>query len=456
MSSDALHSERSLLLARFDRIEKWPWNWSLLAVIGFGFFFSFFDIITIGLSLKVLQSQFEVSEATVNWAVTTSLLGYIVGSFLDSRIADRFGRRIALYISVGLFTIGSILTATAWEFWMVLMWRFISGMGIGAEIAGVTTYMGEMSPRGARGRYTSMAVACGFLGFAFVPFVGALLVPEFSWGWRLLFLIGGLGGLVICFMRRNMPDSPRWLLEMGRIDAAREVIERAEANSTVRSGAAPPPIDESSITEVTTNRKGSLATLLHPPNRNRLWFFALIWFFYYTGNYAWLELSDELLVQKGFQLGKSLWLTGIASIGFVVGSALAIVFSDRVERKWSCSFLALAWTILLLLIGWFPSEWMVMGAGFVAAISISMIIPMMYTYTAELFPTTVRATGVSITDGIGHIGGALCPQIVLGLAAIFATKEQQFPAALSVMAATGLLTAILLACGPKTRHMDLD
>ena len=161
-------------------------------------------------------------------------------------------------------------------------------------------------------------------------------------------------------------------------------------------------------------------------------------------------------MQKGFQLGKSLWLTGIASIGFVVGSALAIVFSDRVERKWSCSFLALAWTILLLLIGWFPSEWMVMGAGFVAAISISMIIPMMYTYTAELFPTTVRATGVSITDGIGHIGGALCPQIVLGLAAIFATKEQQFPAALSVMAATGLLTAILLACGPKTRHMDLE
>ena len=155
-------SEQADLLARFDRLQKWPWNWSLLAVVGFGFFFSFFDIITIGLSLKVLQEQFVVSQSTVNWAVTTSLLGYIFGSFLDSRISDRFGRRIGLYISVGLFTVGSILTATAWEFWMVLLWRFISGMGIGAEIAGVTTYMGEMSPRGARGRYTSIAVACGF------------------------------------------------------------------------------------------------------------------------------------------------------------------------------------------------------------------------------------------------------------------------------------------------------
>ncbi|MDG2201527.1 MAG: MFS transporter [Phycisphaerales bacterium] len=456
MTPVATHQDGTALLARFDRLEKWPWNWSLLVVVGFGFFFSFFDIITIGLSLKVLQEQFRVTESTVNWAVTTSLIGYIFGSFLDSRIADRFGRRIGLYISVGLFTVGSILTATAWEFWMVLLWRFISGMGIGAEIAGVTTYMGEMSPRGARGRYTSIAVACGFFGFAVVPFAGVLLVPNFDWGWRALFLLGGLGGLVICFMRRHMPASPRWLLNQGRVEAARSVIEEAEARSRTRCGGSLPELVPSSVTAAPLHLEKGFKILFRAPHRKRLWFFGLVWFFYYTGNYGWLELSSELLVEEGFKLGQSLWLTGIASMGFIVGAVLAIFSSDWIARKWSCALLALAWTVLLLLIGWFPSEIMIMVAGFVAAISISMIIPMMYTYTAEVFPTAVRATGVSITDGIGHIGGALCPQIIFGLAALTAAKEYQFPAALTVMAVTGLLTALLLALGPQTDKMALE
>ena len=96
-----------------------------------------------------------------------------------------------------------------------------------------------------------------------------------------------------------------------------------------------------------------------------------------------------------------------------------------------------------------------MAAGFVAAISIAMIIPMMYTYTAEMFPTVVRNTGVSITDGIGHVGGALCPQIVFGLAAVLAAKEHQFVAALTVMAGSGLLTALLLMLGPRSSRMTV-
>ena len=444
-----VHDDAAALMGRFDRLPRWPWRRSLLVVIGFGFFFSFFDIITIGLSLKVMQDQFGVSESLVNWAVTTSLLGYIAGSLLDSLISDRFGRRIALYISVGLFTVGSILTATAWEFWMILVWRFVSGMGIGAEIACVTTYMGEMSPQRTRGRYTSVAVACGFLGFALVPFVGALLVPNFSWGWRLLFVIGGLGGLVICFMRRNMPSSPKWLLNQGRYDEAERVIAQAEAEMQSRLGAELPPVVEQ---PVLLAQRG-VRTLLHAPHRRRVLFFGLVWFCYYTGNYGWLMLSDELLVEQGFDVATSLWMTGIASLGFLVGSFLAIVVSDRMERKWSCALLAFAWTILLLLIGWFPSEVMIMAAGFVAAISIAMIIPMMYTYTAEVFPTSVRNTGVSITDGIGHVGGALCPQIIFGLAAILAAKEHQFVAALTVMAASGLLTALLLMMGPRSSQM---
>lgn len=436
------------LTARFDRIPIWPWKRSMLVFIGFGFFFSFFDIITIATSLSVMSAQFGVDENTVNWAVTTSLIGYIFGSFIDSRIADRYGRRIGLYISVGLFSVGSILTATSWEFWMVLFWRFVSGMGIGAEIAGVTTYMGEMSPRRGRGRYTGWAILCGFVGFAVVPFVALLLVPNYEWGWRALFVIGGAGGIVIFFMRRNMPDSPRWLIVRGRLDEANQMIEQVEEDARAKLDRELPPPDP--VDPLGSGGVEGIRSLLKRPYLSQLVFFGLVWAFYYTGNYAWLELSDELLVDKGFAVASSLWLTGIASVGFIVGSFIAIWISDRLERKWSSSIIALIWSILLLLIGWFPSGPMIMVAGFLAAVSISLIIPLIYTYTAESFPTSVRATGVSITDGLGHVGGALCPQIVFGLSALLAPSEYQFEVALSVMAATGLCTAVILTFGRRT------
>ena len=178
-------------LAKLDRIPVWPYERKLLWVVGAGYFFAFFDIVTISFAVPVIASQFHVSKGTVTLSVTSSLIGYIIGAFADSTVADKWGRKLSLLISVAVFSLGTVLAALSTNVTELIVFRFISGLGIGAEIAAVTTYIGELSPARLRGRYTSWATTCAYAGFAAVPFIARALVPTFASGWRILFGIGG-------------------------------------------------------------------------------------------------------------------------------------------------------------------------------------------------------------------------------------------------------------------------
>jgi MFS transporter, putative metabolite:H+ symporter len=179
-------------LARLDRIPVWPYERKLLWIVGAGYFFAFFDIVTISFAAPVIATQFHVSKGTVALSVTSSLVGYIIGALADSTIADKWGRRLSLAISVAVFSLGTVLAAISTNITELIAFRFIAGLGIGAEIAAVTTYIGEISPAPLRGRYTSWATTAAYAGFAVVPFIARALVPNFATGWRILFGIGGL------------------------------------------------------------------------------------------------------------------------------------------------------------------------------------------------------------------------------------------------------------------------
>src|ERR1700733_6741849 len=219
---------KASVTARLDRIPVWPYERKLLWIVGAGYFFAFFDIVTISFAAPVIATQFHVSKATVTLSVTSSLIGYIIGAFADSMISDKWGRKLSLLISVAVFSLGTVLAALSTNVTELIAFRFISGLGIGAEIAAVTTYIGELSPARLRGRYTSWATTCAYAGFAAVPFIARALVPTFASGWRILFGIGALGGITILFMRRGLPPSPRWLVAKGRTHAAHEVVAEHE------------------------------------------------------------------------------------------------------------------------------------------------------------------------------------------------------------------------------------
>lgn len=442
-----------LILNRLDRIPVWPYSQLVLVSIGAGFFFAFFDIVALGLALPKIEQAFHVSAEIAAWSITSGLIGYILGSFIDSRISDCYGRQIGIYLSILFFSAGSLFCAFSQSIESFVLWRLVSGMGLGAEIALVTTLVGELSPAACRGRYTSRAVAFGMLGFAVVPFVGMFIVPNYSWGWRALFVIGGLGGLLIFFTRLWVPESPRWLVAQGSFEKADEIVTRAEVYARKRLNMELPP---PATTEPVIPARLSLSHVFKAPYHRRLILFIAIWFVYYLGNYAWLTLSTNLFFDKGFHLAKSIDFVAIGSCGFILGSIFPILWGDKIERKKFAAGVALIWTMALLAIGWFPTESVIIVGGLIASTSIAAIIPIMYAYTAENFPTSARATCLSITDGLGHLGGAICGQVIFGIYALFQHIGFGFQAAFSCMALTGLITAILLMQGMSMTRATLQ
>lgn len=436
-------------LARLDRIPVWPYENRLLWIVGAGYFFAFFDIVTISFALPVIAHQFHVSKGTVSLSVTSSLVGYIIGAFADSTIADKWGRRLSLAISVSVFSIGTALAAISTNAVELIIFRFISGLGIGAEIAAVTTYLGELSPARLRGRYTSWATTAAYAGFAVVPFIARGLVPTFASGWRVLFGIGAIGGVTILFMRRGLPASPRWLVAQGRTDEAAEVVAEAEDTAREATDEALPPPER--VPDEPPAERFPIAALLRAPMLGRVVLFVAIWFIYYVGNYGWLTLAPTLFVDKGYSLADSTTYLIVSGIGFLAGAYATTHFSDRLERKYTAATFAGAWTISLLVIGLFVSPAIIMVFGFFASVTVGLLVPLLYTYTAEHFSTNARATGVALTDGLGHVGGALAPLIVLG-----ANAAWGFSGAFIVMAISGALAGILILLGIRATGRSLE
>ena len=452
---DANLSQAEFTLARLDRLPRWPFHWYVLAIVGAAYFFCFFDIIIVGIALPEITKEFHASQSAAAWVITSSLIGYITGSFLVARLSDYCGRRLSLFVSVFLYVIGAILCATSINLHSLIVWRSINGLGLGAEIACSVTYISELAPSHIRGRMAAYAAAFGFLGFAITPFIGIFFLVHLHWSWRILFIISAMGGGVTLLLRSLIPKSPRWLATHGKLSEAKKIVDRAEAFFQKRHPAPLPPV-ETPNNNTQGLKKPYLRDLIFSKYFPRLVLLILIFAFYYMGNYGWLILMPTLLMRIGFSFAHSLEFVGIFSAGFIIGSGIAIYLTDKVERKWLCFSVAIIWSTCLLLVGFFPNEVVVAIFGFIACASISTIMPIMYLYAAENFPTAHRATGVSLSDGLGHIGGAFCGQIIYAFYYLFSTPQGSFAAALTTMAVSGLIAAILFPFGIRMTKRSLN
>jgi putative MFS transporter len=242
-----------------------------------------------------------------------------------------------------------VLAAASTNVTELIIFRFIAGLGIGAEIAAVTTYIGELSPAPLRGRYTSWATTAAYAGFAVVPFIARGLVPNFASGWRILFLIGALGGVTILFMRRSLPPSPRWLVTQNRVAEAEDLVAEVEESAReMIDDELPRP---ESVPDEAKAERFPFRVLLAPPMIGRVSLFVGIWFVYYIGNYGWLTLAPTLFTNKGYSLADSTTYLLVSGIGFLLGAFATTRFTDRLERKFTAAVVAVVWAISLLVSG---------------------------------------------------------------------------------------------------------
>ncbi len=252
-----------MLIARLDRIPVWSLPGLFVGIIGVGFLFTFYDIFDINVSF--IQTCTQIVPACtppsasnyIGLPVLFNLVGYVIGTLILGPLADRAGRRDLLLVTMVITGVGSVLTAVIDNYTWFVIARAITGIGIGADLAIVNTYINEMAPRKGRARYTALIFLFSALGAVLGIWLGLWLTTPatplplglpfavaghgFEYGWRVMYLIGGLLALVGVLLRFQLPESARWLIARGRHEAAAEVVDMMERRASMRTFVAAGP-----------------------------------------------------------------------------------------------------------------------------------------------------------------------------------------------------------------------
>ncbi|MEM3655420.1 MAG: MFS transporter [Thermoprotei archaeon] len=395
-------STENTLINRLERFESWPWPLSVLVLVGVAYFFGLYDVLTLGVAAPAIASQLKGSATTIASVGTViALVGYLIGAVGFAHIADKYGRKTGLTITLISYSLGSLLTGLSTNIPEIYFWRFITGIGIGADLAIAAAYLSELTPAKVRGRFQSLGTFFGFVGAGIGPLIGLFVIPVASYGWRIYFIIGALGGLAILYLRRSVPESPRWLIMKKRLNEAENVIGFAERNYQAKRGALPPISSiASTILEGKTVPIASLFTRKHLP---RLILMLAVFLLYYVYAYPYLALTTSFLAASGYAYAASLTVVGLGGLGFALGAFLSFIFSDLTERKYLVALLFFIQAASMIGIGLKGSLIEEILSYFVAAFSNTFLATMLYVYSAENFPTRARSNGVALTDGLGHL-----------------------------------------------------
>ena len=437
------------VLARQDRIPAWTLPRWYLVIIGIGYFFTFFDIADIGYAMPAIAHEFKLSGSeSLFVALALGLIGYVVGSIVIGAISDRMGRYRTLIVTLTITAVGSFLDATATGIVTLALWRFVTGIGVGADLNLVSTYIGELAPAGKRGRISNLTFLVGIMGQALTPFIALALVPNFSFGWRLMFVLGGLIATIGVIARFQLPESPRWLVLHGRVEEADAVVRRMEEGAIARGIVLPPPQLAAVSSEL---HAFPFSALFRHPYGGRLVLLAAMWFFWYIGNYGFLGDAATLIAERGFAVGSSILFLGVGAIGYPVGALIMAFVADRMERRLLIFASTVVWLIGMLLVGASSGEAMLIGGAFAASLALGLYLQVAYTYTAELFPTRARSSGFSLSDGIGHSGGAVGALLLPGV-----VGASSFFIGFLGIGITGLIAGLIALLGPRTSGRRLE
>jgi putative MFS transporter len=204
-----------------DNLGRIPIKRTIIIAISLAGFFALYDVSNFQYISPVLKSDWHLTDAQIAYAISMRILGQVIGAFCITIYADFYGRKPALIITLIILATGSILVAVSTNIFQISIFRLLTGIGIGAEVVIAAAYIGEISPRSKRGRYTSLIFLIGTIGFAASgPVSFVLLQQDKIMGidsWRIVMAIPAVVALLLLRLRYDMLESPRWLLSKGRI-----------------------------------------------------------------------------------------------------------------------------------------------------------------------------------------------------------------------------------------------
>ncbi len=432
---------RASAAARLDRLPILPFHRTLLMLIGAGMFFDSFDIYLAGSVLGALvKSGWSTVGDNANF-ISATFVGMLIGSGCSGVLGDRFGRKFTYQFNLGIFGVASLAAAAAPTMTWLIVARFFAGVGLGAEIVIGYGALAEFTPPSHRGRWAALLSLLTNFGLFASTLLAWLIIPSF--GWRPMFVIAGLGALVVLWLRRAIPESPRWLEQQGRIAEADAVVARIEAQAT---GLAEPvvatPVAPFAPVRLIGGRFGK--RLLLGSLMNAVMGIAIY------GFVAWVP---TFLVQHGMPIGRSLGQSVLMSFGGPAGAFVAFLLTDRIGRRRAIIGASVLAACVGVGFAYAPSEIAAVVLGFTMfALIYFMVSVIIAGYVPELFPTAVRMRGVGVCSTFGRFVTIVVPY---GAVALYSVGGLPFVLG-AVAAALLVQAAAVWAGGTETNGRSLE
>jgi putative MFS transporter len=432
--------------ARLDRLPISAFHRRIVTLIGIGMFFDGYDVYVAATVIgATLKSGFSTLAQNAQF-ISVTFIGMMIGSFLTGFLGDRYGRRFTYQANLMIFGAASLASAFAPNMPALIAMRGVMGIGLGAELVAGYAALTEFLPPQARGRWSGILNACVVLSLPVSALASVLLIPRV--GWRIMFVIGGVGALIVWYLRKAMPESPRWLESIGRTEEAEAMMKVIEADFAARGISLPEPA--AAPAPVATR---NFSALFGPQLLSRTLVGATTLIVANTLIYGFVSWLPTFFVQQGLSMASSFKYSFLMSCGAPIGGLLASFAADSLGRKPAiigASFAA------ILFGGIYPTirdPLLFPAVGFLLVVSIYILVALLFAiYIPELFPTDLRMRAVGLCNTLGRTATIFTPFLV-----VFLLRAHGVAGVVALM--IGLLVVQILAVWlfgiePKQRRLE--
>ena len=395
---------------RLDNLPSGPFHRRLMWLVGFGMFFDSFDNTLSGSVLAaLLHSGWSTLQLNAIF-LSVTFVGLAIGAAFAGWLSDRFGRAFAFQINLALFGILAICSAFAPSMPWLIAIRGLMSVGMGAEYVMCFGLVIEFMPAAKRGKYIGILGLFAGAGVSITSLLGVLVIPYL--GWRSMFILGGVGTLCVWWLRRRLPESPRWLARMGRLQEAEQILRRIELESGVT--VPPSPVPEPATVQAPP-RWVPITVLFSRPVIRRTLLAMILNITCHFGSYSISGWMPTFFVSQGMSVTKSLAFNAAMMAGYVAGPLLCVFIADRIGRRWGIVMFGVLCAVFGAIYPFLTSPALVIGCGFLFVSAIAAFLILGLGAAPEFFPTEYRFRGGGLAQTASRIGLILSPFIIWGL-----------------------------------------
>jgi putative MFS transporter len=392
--------------ARLDRLPISKFHKRIFWLIGAGMFFDGYDLY-VGTSVlgATLASKFSTLAQNAQF-VSFTFIGMTIGALAAGFLGDAYGRRFTYQFNLLLFGIASLAAALAPSMEWLVAARFLMGLGLGAEIVVGYSSMTEFVPPASRGKWLALMAMIVVCGLPATVLLGSVLIPLV--GWRAMFVIAGIGALVVWYLRKALLESPRWLETKGRTAEAEALVAAIEQECGAAALPALPPVAPA--------QNFAASDMFGPVLLPRLILGSIVLIVINTLIFGFVTWLPTFFVQQGMTLTRSFTYTLIMSFAAPIGCAIGASLADRIGRRMTIVGGAVFTIVFGLIYPTMNDPVAFVAIGFCLFLSIYVQVALLYgVYTPELFPTEVRLRANGICNMLGRGATIVSPFIVVGL-----------------------------------------